>query len=237
MPKKKLKFDNKRVTQLCKEYMKHPKDIEQRNKIMLAIRPLIDAALIKRGVSQELKDDLRQECSLKVLKNIKNFNPERGSTFAFFWTVICTGIATHKKRWTSTSVSLTPGDDEEGGLEVSGGEVYQTPENQHILNRIGEALTKAFQSSEFSTLVGKKSKKASIIIGKAIQSGEFFEDKQVTMRKLRKLGLKKSDIQYYVSYALINVRKQLLGVKGDLSELSDRASERHVAPQFSRSVQ
>ena len=141
---------------------------------------------------------------------------------------------TQNKRWTSTSVSLTAGESESADTEISGADVFQTPENQHILNRISSEIENAFNSNGFRIPNGKKHQKAFILIRKAIQTGEFFHDRTDVMKKLRRIGLKNSEVEHYIDYTLIKVRQKLLGARGDLDVLTFTSPERSISKIVSR---
>lgn len=242
--KKKAAFDNARVTELTIQFTRSKKNLKEcicgrkeacslcgRDKILERVLPLVNAALVKRRVPIENYDDVRQECILKLLKNISKFDPSRGKAFAFFWTIICNTINTQNQRWTSTSVSLTATESASSDTEITGAEVFQTPENQYILNRITASVDRAFNQNGFRIPDGKKHKKAFILISKAIQTGEFFFNRSEVMKKLRHLGLQQSEIQHYVSYTLIKVRQNLLDSKKELTGFVYGGEERRLKPR------
>lgn len=91
-------INNKRFEQLIKLHCSG--NYENLNELMgcfdVLILNIIDAFHFKVD-----KDDAKQECFILVLKTLRNFNPEQGSAFNYFTTVILNNlklVATKIKR-------------------------------------------------------------------------------------------------------------------------------------------
>src|SRR5690349_17541908 len=94
---KKPIFNNRLVTQLLKRYVRHKKDLKLRDKILRLTLPLIEASMAQQGMYRG-KEDIRQECILKVLQAIPKFKADRGNAFGFMWATICNMSKTMNKR-------------------------------------------------------------------------------------------------------------------------------------------
>jgi hypothetical protein len=227
MPKK-LAFDNYKITKLARRYKRHP-NLRRRNRLLKKILPLVEAALIKRHVPEDMQDDVRQECVMKLITTaIPGYNPDYANAFAFFWTAICNTISTQINKFVPVTVSLTADNSASSDVEITGADVFQTPENQHILNRIATAIDSAFSQNGSNHPNSKKHKRVLSIVEKSIQSGDFFWNRRETIKRLKKLGLCQSEIQYYISYTLIKIRQQLLDAKGELDILIPSQAERYI---------
>jgi len=216
---KKPIFNNLLVTKLFKEYIHHKKDLKLRDKILKLTLPLIEASLSRQGMFRS-KDDIRQECILKVLQAIPKFNPKRGHAFGFMWATICNQSKTINKRLHRPTSSLSTDESAQKEAEANGKDVFQTPENQHVLNLISEAVIEAFDTNGFVAPKRGLHRKACRQIQKAMASGEFFFDKKTTIRGLRELGLEKKDIQHYCQYSLVVVRTKLLEAHENATTIS-----------------
>lgn len=210
-------FDNKKVTVLLVRYTRHPHSMHLRQSIMKRVYPLIDAAITRKRLFVN-RDDLRQECAMKVLRGLKKFQPERGSAFAFMWSTICNCLKTQGKRMSKSNLSL-----EEEAInreaEISAVSVLQGPEYQYLQKVIGEAITKALNSGELREFHKDKDKRALVYIRKAVLSGELFTNKKAVLRGLRKSGVKKKDARFLIDYSIVNVRANLYDRKDLLHEL------------------
>lgn len=225
MPKRKSAFNNKKITALCKEYSANPSE-HTRNRILKYTLPLIRAAMVKKHIPEELKDDIYQECVVKLLKAIPKFNVERGNSFAFFWTVICNTIITQQTNMTSlvnSNVSLTPSASDDSEMDSIGANLFTTPENQHILSRASKALDAAFKQAGFHTPKGRKHRLVLEKIKQAIWSGDLFFNRHEVMRTLRKVGIDKEEVKGYIEYTLVKVRQFLLDTRRDIDALSTKA--------------
>jgi DNA-directed RNA polymerase specialized sigma24 family protein len=219
-------FNNKEVTALIVKYSKNPeKNEDLRNEILELVLPLVNAALVRRNVPKEFREDIRQECALKLLTGLQKFNPERGSAFAFFWTVICNVIATQKQRMTPSSMvsSLSSTTESDSGTDSIGADLFRTPENQYILARLARSTEEAIEQSGMLIPNNRKHRKAFEKLKKAIRSGELFSNKAGVIRSLKKTGLRRSEIQRCVDYALVKIRKYLLNARKELSVLENRS--------------
>lgn len=215
---KKPAFSNKQVTELAKRYAKH-KTMRLRNQILRLTLPLVEAAMARQGMRRN-KDDIRQECILKVLQAIPKFDPKRGDAFGFFWATICNMSKTINQRLHKPISSLSTDDLARREAEQMGKDTYQTPENQYTLNLIGEAVENAFLSNGFSPPRKRLHRKACRYIHKSMVSGEFFFEKNKVVRRLKSIGLNKKEVQHYCQYSLVVVRAKLLEARENASTLS-----------------
>lgn len=218
--KKKQIFNNLKVTRLLKEYVtQKKKDDVLRNRILLLTVPLVDATIARYGMYRS-KEDIRQECILKVLQAIPKFDARRGDAFGFMWATICNMSKSVNKRLHRPVSSLSTDEEAQREAEMNGKEVFQTPENQFILNQISAAVIEAFNSNGFRVPERALHRKVCKSIQVAMLSGEFFFNKNETMRKLRDLGLERKDVQFYCQRSLIVVREKLLEAKQNVDALT-----------------
>src|SRR4029077_13685024 len=91
-------------------YVRHPKSQKLKQQILERTYPLIDAAITRKFASNRrmlsLRDDLRQECALKILKGLTKYRAKRGSAFAFIWSTVCNCLKTHGKRMSKGALSI-----------------------------------------------------------------------------------------------------------------------------------
>jgi hypothetical protein len=201
------------------KYSKHKKNLRLRDKIVKLTLPLISAAINKKHMFKN-REDIRQECALKVLQAVGKYDKKRGDGFGFMWTVICNSCLTHNERLSRPNLSLSTDESIQREAEVSGKEIFQTPENQHILNNVGKALIHTFSTNGFQIPKKRVHRKACELIRDSIASGEMFYDRLKIVRKLKKLGLDKKEIQYYCSYSLVVVREKLLKTREEASAVT-----------------
>jgi len=220
MSKKKI-FDNAKVTKLMEEYAHHKKDVKLRDRIIRLTMPLISAAISKKRYYRN-RDDLRQECVVKLLYALPKYDPSRGKAFAFLWTTICNTCNTQDQRLTRNDLSLSSDEDVMKEAETNGHEAFDTPENRHILNTISASITTAFDSFDVLDENRKLHKRACNKIKKFIVNGELFYNRDLVIRKLRKLGLDRKVVQFYVDRSLVLVRQRLLEAKDNVLALSVR---------------
>lgn len=81
-------LDNNRLEALIKIYKRNPAHNEE---LMQLFDRLITTIMESFGFEVE-KDDAKQECFLLVLKTLKNFDPDSGSAFNYFTTVIVNNL-------------------------------------------------------------------------------------------------------------------------------------------------
>ena len=160
------------------------------------------------------RDEIRQECALKVIKAVPEFDVRKGNAFAFLWTVICNTCRTHAKRLGKPSLSLSTDEVIKHEAEVSAKEVFETPENRHVLNSIGKELIHVMNNGNgFHPSRKKGHTRACRILKSAIADGDLFFDRNKVVRELKKAGLSNKEIQYYCQYSMVTVRMQLLNAK------------------------
>ena len=222
MPKKKPAFNNKRVTKLLKKYARNKKNVILRDKIIELALPLIPRSLAKQGmyIRPELREDIMQECALKLIQAIPKFDVKRGDAFGFFWATICNMSKSINERLNRPSLSLSTDEDAQRQAESNGRNLFQTPENQHILNSIVKDLQVALDNNRFRVPKVAMHRKASRLVRHFIASGELFFDKSLVIRKLRDIGLDRKQIQFYVEYSLIVVREKLLEARENANAIS-----------------
>jgi DNA-directed RNA polymerase specialized sigma24 family protein len=235
MSKKRYGFNNARITVLLERYSKNVKNLELRNKIIRRSLPLIDAVVAKKRYQikhEDLQKDLKQEMALKLIKALPAYKPGRSNAFAFIWTVLC-NIAISKNEYLSKpSLSLSTDEGAMHEAEAQPQNIFQSPENQHILNCIGSSLELAFSSNGFQASRQKLHTKAVKIIRRSIASGELFYKRTQVLRELKALGLNRRDIQSYLDYTLVVTRKKLLLAKEN-SDAIERQQADAVLPKYS----
>lgn len=89
MSKKGHYIDNKRFEELIPLYMR---DTEEYETELISLFDLLITNILESFKFKIDKDDAKQECFLLVLKTLKNFNPDRGSAFNYFTTVIVNNL-------------------------------------------------------------------------------------------------------------------------------------------------
>jgi len=82
-------IDNKRFEAVIKLYKDDPKGHE--DELMAMFDLLIDNIINSFNFRIE-KDDAKQECFVLILRVLKNFDPEQGSAFNYFTTVIINNL-------------------------------------------------------------------------------------------------------------------------------------------------
>lgn len=207
-------FNNAKVSRLLEEYLRDKKDIELRNRIVKLTMPLIGAAISKMHLFKNV-GDIKQECALKVITAIPKYDKDRGGAFGFMWTVICNTCRTHAKRLGKSSLSLSTDEVIKHEAEVNTPEAFSTPENQYVLSRINEDLTKAMNARNGfrANKAVKGHTRAVRELKKAISSGDLFFDRNRVVRKLKRIGLSNKEVAYYCQYSMVVVRMQLLAAK------------------------
>lgn len=218
--KKKPILDSKAITVLLKRYVRHKSNYELRNRIVELSIPLIDAAISRMRLFK-YRDDIKQECALKVMQAVGKFDIVRGDAFGFLWTVICNTCRTHAERLGRPNLSLSSDENIQREAEINSHALFQTPENQHVITTIQEQLAKALNNpSSFKAAKTGLHRKACRHLKRFISSGELFFDKNAVVRDLKKIGLARKDIAYYYQYSLVVVRSQLLKAKENSSAIS-----------------
>jgi hypothetical protein len=211
------------------EYSRHPKNMKLRDRIIRKTMPLIDAAIsrkIKNHKNREdVRKDLRQECVVKLLYALPKFDSSRGNSFAYLWTTICNTCNTQGQRLTRSDLSMSTDEDVMREAENNGHDVFQTPENRHILNVIGASITKTFDTIDLSDKDRQLHKRACRKIKGFIINGELFYDRDLVVRKLKKIGLGRKEIQFYLDRTLVLVRQKLLSAKENALAISVRETD------------
>lgn len=214
--RKKPIFDDRLVTQMMCKFEKNTHRRGLRDAIMLKIIPLIDAAISRKRLFKN-RDDLRQECALKVLLALPKFRGERGTAFAFLWSVICNTCITHGERLTSSDLSLE--DDEIKKVAEFKADPTESPFRSFVLTTISDGIVEALGRNGFRFGHTHKGRRIASYITKAIASGELFSNRTSVSRKLRKMGIDKREAQFFIDHVLVMVRVKLYTLK----ELKDAA--------------
>jgi DNA-directed RNA polymerase specialized sigma24 family protein len=104
----KFYLDNQRFEELIVLYLKHDKKKRKKkgpnpfeNELMALFDILISTILESFKFSVD-SDDAKQECFLLVIKKLRNFDPDHGSAFNYFTTVILNNLRlvyTKKKKY------------------------------------------------------------------------------------------------------------------------------------------
>lgn len=228
-------FDNAAMTTLLDRYARNVKDLHLRNKIVRRSLPLIDAVIAKKRYlfnQPDLQNDLRQEMALKLIKALPKYQPGRSNAFAFTWTVICNVAISKNEYLSKTNLSLSTDEDILHEAESQPQNIFQSPENQLILNSISKSLAIAFDSNGFVVSRKRLHTKAIRVIRRSIANGELFYKRTQVLRELRELGLNRRDIQGYIDYTLVVTRKKLLQAK-DNAEAIQRSETDVVLSQHS----
>lgn len=210
MSKKQI-FNNVKVSALMAEYKKHQKNVVLRDRIIKLTLPLIDAAISRKIPYKRramIGSDLKQECVVKLIYALPKFDPSRGNAFAFLWTMICNTCITQDQRMFNRTLSLSEDEDIQREAESNGHSVFETPENRHILNSIADSLDKAFESIRIPNR--RLHRRACRKIREFLVSGELFYNRHDSMRRLKRLGLDRREIQFYIDRTLVLVRQELL---------------------------
>ena len=82
-------INNKEFEKLIKLYKENPKENE--DQLIPMFDKLIDNIMLSFKFNVDL-DDAKQDCFLLILKTLKNFNPEQGSAFNYFTTIIVNNL-------------------------------------------------------------------------------------------------------------------------------------------------
>jgi DNA-directed RNA polymerase specialized sigma subunit len=82
-------INNKEFELLIKLYKENPKEHE--DQLIPMFDKLIDNIILSFKFNVDL-DDAKQDCFLLILKTLKNFNPEQGSAFNYFTTIIVNNL-------------------------------------------------------------------------------------------------------------------------------------------------
>jgi DNA-directed RNA polymerase specialized sigma24 family protein len=96
----KFYLDNKRFEQLIVLYLKHDKKNRKLKKPkpnpneeeLFALFDILISTILESFKFAVDPDDAKQECFLLVIKKLRNFDPEHGSAFNYFTTVILNNL-------------------------------------------------------------------------------------------------------------------------------------------------
>ena len=171
----------------------------------------MNAGLARKYIPDEMRDDIRQECLMKILLGLRKFDPKRGDSFGFFWTIICNTIVTQQQKLTSRNTSLTPDDSDDSEESSTDTIIFQTPESSLILKQIANSLNDAFGFNNLE-LKGRE-KTAFNYIKKAVQSGEFFWNRSEVLRHVKRYGIPRGTTKQFEQYILVKIRQFLLTAK------------------------
>lgn len=218
-------FNNEKVTRLMKKYSESYSEIENdvvlRNRILKLTYPLIEAAMSRKHIYIN-RDDIRQECVLKIIQALPQFNAKRGNSFAFLWTTICNTCITHNQRLCRPWLSLSTDEDVQQEAEASTTSPYDSPATRHILTSLASSLHLAFDSRGFEIPRRSDHRKILLDIRQSVQTGELFYNRTVVMRRLKRYGLKSDVMRHYLDYTMVVVRRRLLTAKENVSAIAPR---------------
>jgi len=82
-------INNADFEKLIKAYLMDPKKYE--DELMPMFDKLIENIMLSFKFNVDL-EDAKQECFLLILKTLKNFNPNQGSAFNYFTTIIVNNL-------------------------------------------------------------------------------------------------------------------------------------------------
>ena len=85
----KFYIDNKRFEEVIRLYQKNPREHE--DELVKMFDLLIENIICSFNFKLD-REDAKQECFLLILKVLKNFDPEHGSAFNYFTTVIVNNL-------------------------------------------------------------------------------------------------------------------------------------------------
>ena len=114
---KKFYIDNKRFEEVIKLYQKDTKKNE--DELVRMFDLLIENIIFSFNFKLD-RDDAKQECFLLVLKVLKNFDPNHGSAFNYFTTVIVNNLKlmfTKAKRYNQKINAYTEREKEKSKLD------------------------------------------------------------------------------------------------------------------------
>lgn len=212
-------FNNREVTELLVRYSRHPRSTQLRDRIMDRVYPLIDAAISKKRLFH-LRDDLRQECAMKVFQNLSKYSEGRGSAFAFLWSTICNTCITQGKKLSRGALSIEE-DEILKEAEAASPSKYLSPEHSHLVTILNGILNEAFHSNGLRKFLNPKDRKAVSYLVVCIANGDFFSDRVKVLRHLRqKHGLRKKDSTFFCDYVLVTLRTRLYDKKEILNGLA-----------------
>lgn len=214
-------FNNAIVTEMMREFSRRPKNLKLRNKILKKVYPLVEAAMSKKRIYVN-RDDVRQECLLKVMQALPKFDADRGSAFAFLWTTICNTCISINQRLCRPGLSLSSDEDIAQEAEASSTAPYDSPANRLILTQLSDDIQLAFATNGFQVPARRAHRKVLLDIRSSVQSGELFYNRSTVMRRLRKYGLKSDDVRYYLDYTMVVVRRKLLDSKENVRAITPR---------------
>ena len=217
---KKPIFSNKEVGALLSRFGRHPHSLMLRNEIMMKVDPLIDAAISKKRLFH-LRDDLHQECFLKVVGALHHYNPNRGAPFAFFWTTICNTCITQGKKLSKTNLSLSE-EEVKREAEVMSTSHFHSPEKTHILNVLSGVLDDAFRSNGLRSFVDAHDRKAIAYLQQSVRTGDFFHDRPAAVKQIRRFGVRKKDAEFFCDYVLVTLRAKLYSRRDIAKALSTK---------------
>ena len=82
-------INNAEFEKLIKAYLEDPKKYE--DELMPMFDKLIENIMLSFKFKVDL-EDAKQECFLLILKTLKNFNPNQGSAFNYFTTIVVNNL-------------------------------------------------------------------------------------------------------------------------------------------------
>lgn len=207
------KFDNSAVTKLLARYVAHPR-LTLRNEIVEKTMPLVDAAIAKSRFYPN-RQDLRQDCALKLIRAIPHYDPSKSNAFGFFWAVICNHLKERNERLCRSDLSM----DTDFGIyrEVENEyPVTETAERTYFVKLVRDTVSEAFRHNGSRRFSVEKHQRVCQCIEESIATGIFFENRGMVVTRLRRMNLGKEQIQFFIDYVLVSLRSKLYDLRGSL---------------------
>jgi len=221
-------FNNRKVTELLARY-KRRKNVRLRNRIIELTLPLIEAAISRKRMFRN-REDLRQECALRLLQGLDKYRPVYDNAFAFLWSTICNTLSTQSQKMERGGFSIDSDETAKREAERSMS-TLDTPESCHALKMVSIAMEQVLNSNGFDGF-HRRPKVCKYILG-TIRSGELFQNRGNVVHRLERFGLKKKNAEYYVDHLLVMVRARLLMSRENADAIAVRSTGQILPEKFS----
>jgi|SRR5713101_1866303 len=213
-------FNNRRMTNLLEKYSKHPHSRKLRDKIMTGVYPLVDAAISRKRLFR-FREDLRQECALKVLMALPKYRRNRGTAFGFLWATICNSCITHGKRLAKSDLSIDSEENARREAEISQPAKFLSPDVDFLRKLLAKALGQNRNGSDSLRAFSREKEKIAVsFLTFSALNGDLFSERPKVLRQLKRLGIKKKDHQFFLDYVLVDLRSRFYRLRGLANELA-----------------
>jgi DNA-directed RNA polymerase specialized sigma24 family protein len=201
-------FDNRLVTGLMKDYASSKrKKVKLRDQIMELAQPLIKAAIAKKRLYR-YRDDLMQECAIRVLQALPKFKPSRGDAFGFLWATICnTCITQNQKLMAQPGDSLS--DEKTLKKAENSTDLKDDPARLHVLKKLAGKIESAIAVEGFGSILHRQRKRVFRYIRKSILNEDLFYNRNKVLGRLRRMGLTRKEAILCIDHVLVSVRNTL----------------------------